>query len=128
MDTPFTNLRHRATLSHSRFFSGRTRAQFQSCAKVKVTRGKIMKQMVIALLAAAALVGCDQQKDSIENSKEAQQKALEREKDAMGAAAKDAKKQVEADKDSAQAQIEAEKKKVEAQAEADKAKVDAQKK
>ena len=58
-----------------------------------------MKQTIIALLAAAAFVGCNQQKAEqkaqIERNKEAQQKALDREKDAMGAAANDAKKQIE---------------------------------
>lgn len=84
-----------------------------------------MKQIVIAIIAAVALVGCNQEKADIERSKEATQESLDKQKDAMGAAAKDAKKQVEVNKDINQAQIDAEKKKVEAQAEADKAKVDA---
>jgi hypothetical protein len=110
--------------------SGAKDAKFLKRVRVGCRRGKKghMKQIIIALFAAAAFVGCDQQKAEIERSKEAQQKELDRQKDAMGAAAKDAKKDVEVGKDAAQAQIDAEKKKAEAQAEAEKDKVDAQKK
>jgi hypothetical protein len=97
------------------------------CAIIRAQGEKGMKHIIMTVVAAAALLGCDRQKSDIESSKDAQQKSLEEQREAMGAAAKDSKKQVEAGKEAAEAQIEAEKKKVEAQAEADKAKVDAQK-
>jgi hypothetical protein len=102
------------------------------CARIKPEKEKqgtkgIMKHLFIALLAASVFVGCDQQKATIEDNKDATQKAMDEQKKAVDDAAKEAKRQVEANKDATQAQIEAEKKKVEAQAEADKAKVDAAK-
>lgn len=103
---------------------------------------KIMKNIkltVLALAAGAALVGCDQRKEAVEDQKDATKSAINNRKDAVEDAAKDAKrqselnaarekKQIEASKDAAQAQLDADKKKAEAQAEADKARIEAEKK
>jgi hypothetical protein len=82
-----------------------------------------MKNIIIAIFAAAVFMGCDRDKAAIEDSKDATQEALDNQKKAVDDAASAAKKQAEASKDAAQAQIEADKQKEDAQADADKAKV-----
>ena len=71
-----------------------------------------MKHIVLAVLAAACLVGCNKETDSTGAAKE----NINQQKDAVDATTKDAKKQMDANADAAKAQLDADKKKVEAAA------------
>jgi uncharacterized membrane protein YqiK len=97
-----------------------------------------MKRELIALLAAGALVGCnDPVRDQVEQNEEATQERLNAQKEATEDAAEAARERVDAQNETAkaritaqeraqQAQIEANKEKAEAQAEAQKEILDAQ--
>lgn len=100
---------------------------------------KYAKWIFLAVIAAAAFVGCDKEKASIEDTKDATKNAIDIRKDTVDAVAKDAKKQadlnaasekarIEANKDVLQAQLDADKKKADAIAKAEKARLDAEKK
>jgi hypothetical protein len=84
-----------------------------------------MKHIILGILAAGLLVGCDKKDDSatgaIDANKNATKDSLNAQKDAVDQSAKDAKATVEANKDAAKAQLDADKKKADAAAEAAKA-------
>ena len=52
-----------------------------------------MKQTMLVLLTAFALVGCNKDKEAVDTNKDATKDALNSQKDAVNAAAKDAKKE-----------------------------------
>ena len=74
-----------------------------------------MKHIVLAVLAAACLVGCNKEGENSDAAK-AQKNAIDQQKDSVDAATKDAKKNMEANADAAKAQLDADKKKVDAAA------------
>jgi len=74
-----------------------------------------MKHIVLAVLAATCLVGCNQNADNTDASK-AENKSIDQQKDSVDANTKDAKKQMDANADAAKAQLDADKKKVDAAA------------
>jgi len=56
-----------------------------------------MKQIILGILAAFVLVGCDKQKAAIDDNKEATKTAIDNQKKAVDVAAVDAKKQADVD-------------------------------
>ena len=74
-----------------------------------------MKHIVLAVLAAACLVGCNKEGENSDAAK-AQKDAINQQKDSVDAATKDAKKNMDANADAAKAQLDADKKKVDAAA------------
>jgi hypothetical protein len=84
---------------------------------------KVMKYLILGVLAASVLVGCDKQNAAIDEKNQAAKVAIDNEKKSVDVAAAEAKKQV-AD----QAQLDADKQKADAQAALEKAKLAAEKK
>jgi hypothetical protein len=85
-----------------------------------------MKNILITVLAAVALVGCNNpERDAIEQSKDATQDSLNAQKKAVDDSADAARNQVDSNNKADKARIDAQEKATKAQIEADKTKVDA---
>ena len=68
-----------------------------------------MKQTLLAIFAAAALVGCNKEKAAIEDNKDMTKEVINDQKDAVDASAKAAKKQTDVNAEIDKAKIEAKK-------------------
>lgn len=85
-----------------------------------------MKNIIVTLLAAGALVGCSEADRRIEQSKDAAQEQLNAQKDAVDDAAERARERIDARNEAERARITAQEEARKAQIEADKEKVEAQ--